>query len=197
VPLYSYLCESCGSEKDHIYRYNNRPDTVECADCDGTSKYVIRMSKAQSNDAGDYTEYKTDGPTLSMHQYKCNACSTVFESLIDTRESQHHDDDQECTSCGVKDSRWIPSVRIDRWSEMFPYYDRGLGVMLESKAHRREICKQRGLTPVDGDWDIDREYRKMDDINEKEDLEYADYCDKFDNSPEFREVRKLRDQGRL
>ncbi len=197
MPLYSYLCGSCGSEKDHIYRYNNRPDTVECADCDGTSKYVIRMSKSQSNDAAFDTDYKSDGPSLSMHQYKCKACDEVFESLIDTREGQCHDDDQECTSCGVKDSRWIPSVRIDRWSEMFPYYDRGLGVMLESKAHRREICKQRGLTPVDGDWDIEREYRKMDDINEKEDREYADYCDKFDNSPEFREVRKLRDQGRL
>ena len=82
-------------------------------------------------------------------------------------------------------------------SERFPYYDRGLGVMLKSKAHRKDICKQRGLTPVDGDWDLDSEYRKMDDINEKEQREYKDYCDKFDNSPEFREVRKLRDQGRL
>ena len=69
--------------------------------------------------------------------------------------------------------------------------------MLQSKAHRKAICKERGLTPVDGDWNVDAEFSKMDETTDKEIREYDEYCDKFDNSPEFRHVRKLRDQGRI
>lgn len=197
MPLYSYLCKSCGAEHDEIFRFSSRPDSVECRVCDGDAQYVIRLSSREADDDRDGETCSSGGAGLVMHQYKCNACTHVFDEIIDRKEGEKHTDPQECPKCKATDSRWKPSVKIDRWSERFPYYDRGLGVMLESKAHRRDICKQRGLTPVDGDWDIDSEYRKMDDINEKEGREYADYCDKFDNSPEFREVRKLRDQGRL
>jgi len=197
MPLYSYSCGLCGSEHDEIFRFSNRPDLVDCRVCDGDAKYVIRMSMAQANDAGNEKFYNSEGNGLVMHDFKCRACEFIFDELIDRTEGQSHNSPQKCPKCGDSDSVWIPTAKIDRWSERFPYYDRGLGVMLESKAHRREVCKQRGLTPIDGDWDLDSEYRKMDDINEKEDREYVDYCDKFDNSPEFREVRKLRDQGRL
>ena len=88
-------------------------------------------------------------------------------------------------------------MRIDRWSERFPYYDRGLGVLLTSKQHRRDICKERGLTPVDGDWDLDGAFREFDDTNEKEEKEYADYCDRLDNHPAFADWRKANDQGRI
>lgn len=197
MPLYSYLCDACGVERDELFRFSSRPEMTECRDCGGDAKYVIRISVAQSNSASNHKSYKSEMNGLAMHQYRCNACDFDFEEIIDRSAGEHHEDDQKCSSCGVADSQWIPSVRIDRWSERFPYYDRGLGVMLQSKAHRKEICKQRGITPVDGDWNLDSEYRKMDDINEKEEKEYTEYCDKFDHSPEFREIRKLRDQGRL
>ena len=86
---------------------------------------------------------------------------------------------------------------IDRWSERFPYYDRGLGVMLRSKAHRREICKQRGLTPVEGDYDEEKIFSEFAKRRESEEKEYNDYVDKLDNSPEFTEFRRAREQGRL
>ena len=197
MPLYSYLCDGCGVEQDELFRFSNRPKVVECRECGGYAKYVIRLSMAQANDAGNGASYDSEGCGLVIHDYRCKSCEHVFDEIIDRRAGETHTDSQECPKCKAVDSKWLPSVKIDRWSERFPYYDRGLGVMLKNKAHRREICKQRGITPVDGDWDIDSEYRKMDDINEKEEREYAKYCDQVDNSPDFREVRKLRDQGRI
>lgn len=88
-------------------------------------------------------------------------------------------------------------VRIDRWSEEFPYFDRGLGVMLKNKAHRREICKQRGLTPVEGDYDAEKIFAQFDNKRETEEKEYNDYVDRLDNSPEFAALRQAKEQGRL
>ena len=102
-----------------------------------------------------------------------------------------------CTNCGASAEVRPVTVNIDRFSERFPYYDRGLGVMLQSKQHRRDICRQRGLTPVDGDWDIEREYSKWDTQNKKEEKEYADYCERLDTHPGFREFRRKRDLGIL
>lgn len=198
MPLYSFRCEPCGSEQDRMFRFDARPSVIECADCGGSAKYVIRMSKAQSLTLVDDKERKVSGGNgLVMHRYRCNACEHDFEELTDSRVGEHFEDDQECPQCSATDSRWVPSARIDRWSERFPYYDRGLGVMLQSKAHRAEVCKQRGLTPVDGDWDLESEFRKMDDENERDERDYADYCDRLDNSPAFRNYRKARDRGMI
>ena len=132
-----------------------------------------------------------------MHQFKCKSCEHVFEEIVDHGENQSVDDDFECPECGVSDSNWIPSVRIDRWSEQFPYFDRGLGVMLQSKEHRRKICKEKGLTPVDGDYDADDIFDKLNSKRDAEEREYRKYCDRLDTDPAFSAYRKARDQGRL
>ena len=94
--------------------------------------------------------------------------------------------DYKCTEC---------SDVTELFSETFPYYDRGLGMMLESKQHRRDVCKERNLTPVDGDWDVDSVFSKWDTEKEKDIAEYEDYCDKLDNHPGFKSFRKKRDLG--
>lgn len=197
MPLYSFSCSSCDSEQDEFFRFNDRPKEIECRKCNGSAKYVIRLSESQANDAGNEKTYNSEMKGLAMHGYKCRSCEHRFEEIVDRSCGELPGDSQTCPKCSSTDSRWIPSMRIDRWSERFPYYDRGLGVMLQSKAHRKAICKERGLTPVDGDWNVDAEFSKMDETTGKEIREYDEYCDKFDNSPEFRHVRKLRDQGRI
>ena len=67
--------------------------------------------------------------------------------------------------------------------------------MLESKQQRRDICKTRGLTPVEGDYDVESEYSKWDTRIDKETEEYDEYCDKLDNHPAFRDYRKQQDLG--
>ena len=198
MPLYSYKCDGCGSSRDRFFRHSERPDVSECSGCGGESRYVISVSMAQSNDPYQKKHYSSERKNgIALHGYRCNACKHCFDEITDFSKGESHEDKRPCPKCQSEDSSWVPSVRIDRWSERFPYYDRGLGVLLTSKQHRRDICKERGLTPVDGDWDLDGAFREFDDTNEKEEKEYADYCDRLDNHPAFADWRKANDQGRI
>ena len=195
MPTYSYKCNKCDYEQDHSCRFANRPDSIDCSECGGSSKRVFRVSNAQSNDPHTKVERKstrTNG--LVMHLYMCKDCNHKFDEIIDFSKGQHFEDPQKCTKCSSMNSKWVPMARIDRFSEQFPYFDRGLGVMLMSKQHRKDVCKARGLTPVDGDWDVEKEYSKWDSRQEKEIKEYNDYCDRLDNHPAFRQHREALDK---
>lgn len=196
MPTYSFQCKKCSFEQDHISSISNRPDEVDCQECGSKSRRVIRVCNAQSNDPHTVKTFKKERTTgLVMHLYKCRDCSSSFDELINFTSGEHWEDSQECPECGSCNSAWVPTVKIDRFSEVFPYYDRGLGMILESKRHRREVCKQRGLTPVDGDWDVDKEFSKMDSRKEREEKEYTDYCDRLDNHPGFKQFRIAEDKG--
>lgn len=198
MPLYSYQCSSCGWEKDRIFSAASRPKEVPCGDCDKSAEYKISLSKYQNSDAKFMTvKYSKEKRGLSLHQFECKACSHSFEEIVDHGAGESVEDNFTCPECSAQNCRWQPMSNIDRWSERFPYYDRGLGVMLRSKAHRREICKQRGLTPVEGDYDEEKIFSEFDKRRESEEKEYNDYVDKLDNSPEFTEFRRAREQGRL
>ena len=198
MPLYNYHCESCGWSKDKIFRVSARPKEISCESCDGVAGYKISLSKHQNSDAKFLTpEYSTEKRGLSLHEFKCNSCEHVFEEIVDHGLGQSVDDDFECPKCNACDCAWRPSAQIDRWSEQFPYYDRGLGVMLQNKAHRKQICKERGLTPVDGDFDEEKLFSDQTKKRDREEKEYNDYVDRLDNAPEFKEYRRALDQGRF
>tara|TARA_R110000824_G_scaffold20600_2_gene77622 strand:- start:155 stop:553 length:399 start_codon:yes stop_codon:yes gene_type:complete len=132
-----------------------------------------------------------------MHLYMCKDCENQFDELIDFSNGQHFEDKQKCPKCSSVNSKWVPMARIDRFSEMFPYYDRGLGVMLQSKQHRRDVCRERGLTPVDGDWNVDKVFSEWDTRYDSEVKEYDDYCDRLENHPAFRQFRESNDKKQL
>ena len=198
MPTYSYQCKSCDHEQDHSCRFSNRPELLECSECGAESKRVWRVSVAQSNDPYNQTapkSTKTNG--LVMHLYMCKDCENQFDELIDFSNGQHFEDKQKCPKCSSVNSKWVPMARIDRFSEMFPYYDRGLGVMLQSKQHRRDVCRERGLTPVDGDWNVDKVFSEWDTRYDSEVKEYDDYCDRLENHPAFRQFRESNDKKQL
>ena len=198
MPLYNYKCTSCDWDKDRIFNASSRPSEIECLSCGSVAKYTISVSKYQNSDAKFVTpKYSTNKVGLSLHEFKCNACDHIFEEIVDHGDGQSVSDNFECPECSAVDSKWRPTARIDRWSERFPYYDRGLGVMLQSKAHRRQICKERGLTPVDGDFDEDKLFSNQTKRRDREEKEYNDYVDRLDNAPEFTEYRRARDEGRF
>ena len=68
---------------------------------------------------------------------------------------------------------------------------------LTSENHRREICRQRGLTPVDGDWDLAGEIAKNESKVEEEKETYKDYYDRVHNDPAYKDFRKAIDEGRV
>lgn len=197
MPLYSYRCDGCGWEKDKIFRASLRPSEIDCEECGRWATYRFSASRHQSNDVKHFTNIKSEKKGLSMHQFKCQDCDCVFEVLIDHGKGESVEDTFNCTDCDSSNTVWKPSVRIDRFSEQFPYFDRGLGVWLKNKQHRKQICKERGLTPVGNDLNEDKIFSQFDDRREREEKEYDDYCDRLDNAPEFREYRKAVDKGQI
>jgi hypothetical protein len=140
---------------------------------------------------------------ISILEFKC-VCGETFDEFVDYGEGESASDTKPCPKCGAGAS-WNPGSNIDRSSERFPYFDRGLGIEVQSKQHRRDICanprkygiNSDGLIPVDGDWDADREMSKIDSENQKNLKGYDEYVEKLEHSPAFREYRRARDQGRL
>ena len=197
MPLYSFHCDSCGWEKDKIFRASERPSEIDCGDCGQKAKYHFSASKHQSNSARHITNHSSEKRGLSMHQFKCRDCEYLFEVIIDHSKGESIEDTVKCDDCGSSNTDWKPSVRIDRFSEQFPYFDRGLGVWLKSKAHRRQVCKERGLTPVGNDLNEDKIFSQFDTRRDKEEKEYNDYVDRLDNAPEFLEYRKAVDKGQI
>ena len=197
MPLYSFYCGDCGWEKDKIFRASNRPSEIDCESCDQKAKYRFSPSKHQSNDAKHITNIKAEKKGLSMHQFKCADCECLFEEIIDHSKGESIEDDIECSKCGSTNTNWKPSVRIDRFSEQFPYYDRGLGMWLKNKQHRRQVCKERGLTPIGNDLNEEKVFSQFDNRRDKEEKEYNDYVDRLDNAPEFLDYRKAVDKGQI
>ena len=205
MPLYSYYCQD-RHETDKYCSMASRPDSVACVACGEDAVRRPSVSMHQSNTVVQFSEKKRLDKSRARRQEKnyiwrdvfCRdeVCGDVTVEDIDLVDGKVPDVEFDCKSCGgPTDVRMLLS--IDRFSERFPYYDRGLGVMLTSKQHRRDVCRERGLTPVDGDWDIEKEYRVWDDRRDREIRDWDKYQDRLDNHPAFRGYRRSRDLGIL
>lgn len=203
MPLYGFFCAN-GHETEKFFSASSRPKSVECDTCCQKSKYRPSVGMSQSLTVTrhgerrriDESNKRQSDKSYVWRDIRCSECSHEDIEDVDLVDGEVPKS-VSCVNCGAVAEVCPVKVNIDRFSERFPYYDRGLGVMLQSKQHRRDICRERGLTPVDGDWDIEREYSKWDTQNEKEEKEYADYCERLDTHPGFREFRRKQDLGIL
>lgn len=191
MPLYDYKCTECSDVTELFAFINSKPETVDCKSCGAEAKFFFRPKERTKKVK---KELKIKRPKLTIHMFQCFDCNTTWKEVVDRDADPLPEDGRGCLECG-NHAKWQPSCKIDRFSETFPYYDRGLGMMLESKQHRRDVCKERNLTPVDGDWDVDSVFSKWDTEKEKDIADYEDYCDKLDNHPGFKSFRKKRDLG--
>lgn len=67
--------------------------------------------------------------------------------------------------------------------------------MLHSKAHRRKVCKELGVVPIDGDMDFSPEVHKIQSKIAEDKKVVEDLNDRLDNHPGFKEYRELKDKG--
>lgn len=89
-----------------------------------------------------------------INNYKCGACDNVFEEVVERDEP-----DPPCPVCGGASKWYIGGGNTDRFQQnLYPYYNRGLGCMVNSKEHLRQLCKEKGVEPVEGDYDTRRDF---------------------------------------
>ena len=204
MPLYSYVCDD-GHESSWFGAHSVRPPVIACEHCQETAAYSLGTTARPfpKTPAAEQQPVRVRGeaPRFGLLKWWCEPCNVTFQEVLareeeDTARLQG----RPCPRCHGA-AKWIPSWNVDRFAERIDtsggYYDRGLGTRITSPAHRREVCKERGLTPVDGDWDVDREFRKQDDARERDEREYAVYNDEAENHPKFAGYRRARDLGIL
>lgn len=205
MPLYSYYCSS-EHETDKYYSMSGRPDVIKCEVCGDSASRRPSVSLYQGNTVVQYclknrlekSRLRQKEKNYIWRDVICQSkkCGYVTVEDIDLVDGKVPDVSFDCKSCGgPTDVKMLLS--IDRFSERFPYYDRGLGLVLKSKQHRRDVCRDRGLTPVDGDWDLDVEFRSWDDKTERDIHEWDKYQDRLEHDPAFRGYRRSRDLGIL
>lgn len=106
-------------------------------------------------------------------------------------------DDVETDACVCGSSRVMGLVRAGRAIDTnYPRWDGGLGVMLQSAAHRRQICRERGLIPVDGDLDM-RDLLADVRLQERQQAVGDEIMTQVEHDPAFADFRRARDRGLL
>ena len=204
MPVYDYKCEN-GHSHDKFVSYEDRHNGGKCPDCESQLKYVFKGKgivfdpDEKKDDTGIKVTYRYGKPKHVFHfrDAICNDCNEEsFVDCTDLETDNYSRENVSCEHCGSKDLEIRPACHnIDRFSERFPYYDRGLGVMLQSKAHRREVCRKMGVSPVDGDVDMQREYTNV--VNKQQaDAKVVEKM-KHDlkHHPGYKEYRKMKDRG--
>ena len=133
---------------------------------------------------------------LVCKNYRCKQCRFEGETYGYIKGDEFlMDTFDPCEECGSLDLDFLLSVPAIEDTERYPYFDRGLGITLESKEHRKRECKKRGVVAIDGDIDFSDDYGKLERKNAEADKIVADMQDRIDHHPGYAEYRKKKDQG--
>lgn len=195
MPFYEFKCDG-GHITDLHCSMSAKPREVECRKCGGAARSIISATLPTMGATPHLTsKERVVGSSTSVRcpDITCRACEhTYFEALIGDEKAPPC---PKCNSTDVYERVGMPGAD---WSNRnYPYFDRGLGCTVTSPGHRARICKERGLTPVDGDWDDDRAISKLEDRDAELRNVYKDYEERLENHPAYRGYRIARDQGRM
>lgn len=200
MPIYTFDCVECAHETEIFSGIESRPDVIECEECSAEAKWRSinwQPPPKQKNSHVVYGKGQSSEEFLKKErliQYMCDTCGHhTFEWFKGTPPKEVNCECEECSGIAAR----VYKVKLDMHWARFPYYDRGLGMILKSEQHRLEVCRERGLTPVDGDWDMDSEIKKHDAKIEEEKETYRDYYDRVHNDPAYKDFRKAQDQGQI
>lgn len=163
--------------------------------CDSCNKKIFRSEKSTNkkcNDCGglviDITEEnkKKFIPNHIFINVICSDCGTKEDDFMPKEENF------ECINCGgTTYARDINRPEISRFSEKFPYYDRGMGIWLKNQNHRKTEMKKRNLIEAPGDFSVSDMQDKKAIKQAEEDKAIVQKLEKdMKESPAFAEYRQ-------
>jgi putative FmdB family regulatory protein len=130
---------------------------------------------------------------MPIYDYKCEDghYTEDFQKMKDC------DEPTVCSVCGKTAKRIFgrSAWAVDRFGERFPYFDRGLGMELRSKDHRRQVMKQKGLVAVDGDFSISDNGREKREQAAKESKMVEKLHHDMKHHPAFKLYREQKSRG--
>lgn len=204
MPVSSFYCDA-GHETEERHSMDARPVTVACLTCGATAQYRPTVSPRGLTLHEVTTEKRLAASRdraadrdVSWRDVRCtnDGCRNLWMEPLPIVDGVVRTDGtfvcEKCGGTGAVSDR----VFIDRFSERFPYFDRGLGCVVTSKAHRLEVCRQQGVLPIDGDVDLEGAHRRRRAQMEREEAEYRELEDRYEHDPAFARWRKERDRQR-
>lgn len=83
---------------------------------------------------------------MPIYPYLCNDCSYHFEI---PKPLANIEDKELCEDCGSENTeRTIGLTAVEASSAQQPYYNPGLGCVINSKSHKKQVMKQLGVEEV-------------------------------------------------
>ena len=142
---------------------------------------------------------------------QCLDCDTKYDVIDFPKRGEilsywpHRPDDLPiCPACDGANFRSLIGIPLGvdlgdvaGVGKLYPYFDRALNCYIRNKNHRKQVCKEKGMVPVDGDLTLtlDAQLRSDEDGKDKIRRKYHAINDMYDNHPDFREHRELQDKG--
>ena len=203
MPVYIYKCEK-SHYTERLRSFDLRNDPLSCPECDQPMCKVPAYppKKHDPDENGGKSKIKIKyrhGRSDRVFHFRdaaSNDCGKYTHVDCTNSEKEYDKDAAECEHCQSKNVTIdIPIPSIDRFGERFPYYDRGLGMWLTSRNHRKEMCKKLGVVPIDGNIDFSREVHKIEEKQKADKKIVDDLKDKMDNHPGYAEYRRMKDRG--
>lgn len=195
MPSFDFVCSACQAATTKFYTsVKHRPERVDCENCGLLAEYRIAVDPKVTHEI----RYKSkEFRGMALHQFECEKCQHQFEDIVDFGAGEVPRDGKPCQMCG-EPAMCIISSQIDRDSERYPRWDPALGIRLESKQHRREVCadprrfglKVDTLIPVDGDYDEDKMFSPSDIVEDEDEQDWLAYQHEIEHSPAFSEYRR-------
>lgn len=185
MALYDYRCPR-GHLIEAFFRISDRPETIRCEahgeDClrDTTPHAVAANGVAQVVTSEEWSPEerarRTAPVDYAMRAYRCPDCRETQVEVAARALGETLPETMAC-ACGgvaVEAPLFIETDDTNR----YPYFDEGLDLLIESASHRRRVCRERGLTPVEQKCDLahyarddkDREFDRLADAYEESTL---------------------------
>ena len=134
---------------------------------------------------------------------RCVGCNTNYEVMEHNGESigMGDTDQTTCPTCDMEEFVAVLEVPVAielgdeaGHGKIYPYNCRALRMRIKSAAHRRQVMKEKGLVE-DGGYDEERYARRQRESRHKDIAKMKGVHKMYDEHPDFREYRQLRDKG--
>lgn len=60
APIYEYFCETCKTTNEETFSIKNRPDAINCRNCNSVARYTLSSSNFTVNGANAANRYSGD-----------------------------------------------------------------------------------------------------------------------------------------
>ena len=134
-----------------------------------------------------------------MQSRRCGDCSLQYDVLTVhgiTMSIDRDDDEDTCPKCDSLDFALLVGLGtgielggVGSVGKIYPY------CTVNDKHHRKQICKARGLAPIDGDIDVEKMYNKAEARDDGIRKRYKAIQEEYEDHPKYADYRRLRDKG--